>query len=191
VALPGDGPVDLAMDVDGADLQFSWRIPGGDWQRIGPVLDASVISDEGGRGEHASFTGAFTGMAAFDTSGSAIRRGFRPVCLYAGRGMMRSTLCIYEIATGMVEDVLSQPRLIEAPNWMPDGTALLVNGDGRMFRVPLDAPDLVPIDTGHAVECNNDHGVSPDGVGWSSAIPPIPANPASGCFRLPAAHRGA
>jgi xylan 1,4-beta-xylosidase len=40
------------------------------------VLDASVISDEGGRGEHASFTGAFTGMAAFDTSGSAIAADF-------------------------------------------------------------------------------------------------------------------
>jgi hypothetical protein len=63
----------------------------------------------------------------------------------------------------MVEDVLSTDRLIEAPNWMPDASALLVNGDGRMFRVPLDAPALVEIDTGHAVECNNDHGISPDG----------------------------
>ena len=35
------------------------------------MLDASVISDEGGRGEHGSFTGAFVGMAAFDTSGRA------------------------------------------------------------------------------------------------------------------------
>jgi xylan 1,4-beta-xylosidase len=76
VALPGDGPVELAMDVDGADLQFHWRLPGTDWQAVGPVLDASVISDEGGRGEHASFTGAFTGMAAFDTSGSAIAADF-------------------------------------------------------------------------------------------------------------------
>jgi xylan 1,4-beta-xylosidase len=33
------------------------------------VLDQSLISDEGGRGEHGSFTGAFVGMAAFDTSG--------------------------------------------------------------------------------------------------------------------------
>jgi Tol biopolymer transport system component len=77
--------------------------------------------------------------------------------------MMRSALCIYEIATGTVEEVLATPRLIEAPNWTPDGAALIVNGDGRMFRVLLDTPDLVPIDTGHAINCNNDHGVSPDG----------------------------
>lgn len=76
---------------------------------------------------------------------------------------MRSQLCIHDPATGGVEEVLSTPRLIEAPNWMPDGSALVVNGGGRMFRVPLDAPELVPIDTGHAVECNNDHGISPDG----------------------------
>ena len=42
----------------------------------GPELDASVISDEGGRGEHGSFTGAFVGMAAFDTSGRAAPADF-------------------------------------------------------------------------------------------------------------------
>ena len=43
---------------------------------VGPVLDASVISDEGGRGEHGSFTGAFVGMVAFDTSGAAMPADF-------------------------------------------------------------------------------------------------------------------
>ncbi|WP_422040778.1 glycoside hydrolase family 43 protein [Roseibium sp.] len=63
-----DGPVGLAVTVDGARQQFHWRQQGG-WQPIGPELDASVISDEGGRGEHASFTGAFVGMLAFDVTG--------------------------------------------------------------------------------------------------------------------------
>jgi len=73
VPLPGDGPVHLGLDVDGAELHFRYRLNGDDnWVSVGPVLDASVISDEGGRGEHASFTGAFVGMAAFDTSGDAI-----------------------------------------------------------------------------------------------------------------------
>jgi xylan 1,4-beta-xylosidase len=40
------------------------------------VLDASVISDEGGRGAHGSFTGAFIGMLAFDTSGAACPADF-------------------------------------------------------------------------------------------------------------------
>ncbi len=33
------------------------------------MLDASIVSDEGGRGEHASFTGAFVGMVAYDLPG--------------------------------------------------------------------------------------------------------------------------
>ena len=63
-----DGVVKLCVDVDGAEQQFYYR-QHGDWQKAGPVLDASIISDEGGRGEHASFTGAFVGMCAFDQTG--------------------------------------------------------------------------------------------------------------------------
>lgn len=63
-----DGPVDLRVEVDHARQQF-WMRQGGDWLRFGPELDASVISDEGGRGEHASFTGAFVGMVAMDITG--------------------------------------------------------------------------------------------------------------------------
>ncbi|HET7866638.1 MAG TPA: glycoside hydrolase family 43 protein [Burkholderiaceae bacterium] len=73
--LPDDGWVALAVEVDGARLQFSadW---GQGWRPVGPVLDASAISDEAGRGEHCSFTGAFVGMLAFDTSGAALPADF-------------------------------------------------------------------------------------------------------------------
>jgi xylan 1,4-beta-xylosidase len=67
-----DGPVHLAMEIRDNDLQFFWRAGGSnDWQALGPKLDAGVISDEGGLGEHGSFTGAFVGLFAFDTSGRA------------------------------------------------------------------------------------------------------------------------
>ena len=68
----GAGTVKLAVTVAFEKLQFSYREGGGDWRDIGPTLDASLLSDEAGRGEHGSFTGAFVGMAAFDTSGGAI-----------------------------------------------------------------------------------------------------------------------
>jgi xylan 1,4-beta-xylosidase len=69
ISLPGEGAVRLAAEVRGAELVFQYALDGGTWREVGPKLDASVISDEGGRGEHGSFTGAFIGMAAFDTSG--------------------------------------------------------------------------------------------------------------------------
>lgn len=76
---------------------------------------------------------------------------------------MPSELAIFDLASGEVETVLKTDALIEAPNWTPDGKALIVNGDGRLFRVELERPALVAIDTGFAARLNNDHGISPDG----------------------------
>ncbi len=59
-----DGPVRIDVAVDGPRQQFAV-----DGMAIGPMLDASIISDEGGRGEHASFTGAFVGVVAYDMTG--------------------------------------------------------------------------------------------------------------------------
>lgn len=59
-----EGSVRLSVDVDGPRQQFF-----ANGQTVGPVLDASLISDEGGKGEHASFTGAFVGMVAYDMTG--------------------------------------------------------------------------------------------------------------------------
>ncbi len=70
-----EGAVELRVEVDHAAQRFLWR-QGGDWQPIGGALDASIISDEGGRGEHASFTGAFVGMFVMDTSGLATEARF-------------------------------------------------------------------------------------------------------------------
>ena len=75
LAVPGDGPIGLRVEVRGPRLTFLVRLDGA-WKQVGPVLDASVISDEGGRGEHGSFTGAFVGMAAFDTSGAGAAADF-------------------------------------------------------------------------------------------------------------------
>ena len=73
----GEGPLELAAEVRGNDLRFFWRPAGTDaWQAVGPVLDAGVVSDEGGRGEHGSFTGAFVGMFAFDITGRATPADF-------------------------------------------------------------------------------------------------------------------
>jgi xylan 1,4-beta-xylosidase len=69
ISLP-QGRIHLAVEVYANDLQFFWHAEDqAVWQPIGPVLDGGVVSDEGGVGEHGSFTGAFVGMFAFDLSG--------------------------------------------------------------------------------------------------------------------------
>lgn len=75
---------------------------------------------------------------------------------------MKSELCIYDRDRDAVRVLMTHNGHIEAPNWHPGGY-LIVNGGGQLFRVPLDAPALVPIETGFAGKLNNDHGISPDG----------------------------
>jgi Tol biopolymer transport system component len=74
-----------------------------------------------------------------------------------------SEVCILDLSSRAVRVLLRHDGHIEAPNWHPDGY-LIVNGGGRLYRLPLDAPSLAPIGTGFAVNCNNDHGISPDGA---------------------------
>ena len=73
---------------------------------------------------------------------------------------MTSSLETFDLDTGESTVILTTERLIEAPNWSRDGRFLVVNGDGRLFRVDLAAPELSEIDTGFATSCNNDHGIS-------------------------------
>jgi TolB protein len=51
----------------------------------------------------------------------------------------------------------------EAPNWTRDGAAFIYNQDGHLWRLPVAEGQPEVIDTGSAVHCNNDHGISPDG----------------------------
>ena len=52
-----------------------------------------------------------------------------------------------------------------APHFSADGTAVWFNGGGRLQRLALTAgAKPVPVDTGFAVHCLNDHGLSPDGT---------------------------
>ena len=77
---------------------------------------------------------------------------------------MRSSVEIYNIRTGEARVVWQTTQLVEAPNFSPDGTYLLLNGDGLLYRLALDGSSKVgKVDTGFATTCNNDHGISPDG----------------------------
>ncbi|KAM7196834.1 glycoside hydrolase [Rhypophila sp. PSN 637] len=74
VKIPNEGRVKMKVTVRGRQLQFWYALEGvdEDYKKIGPVLDASIISDEcGGHQAHGSFTGAFVGVAASDLNGTA------------------------------------------------------------------------------------------------------------------------
>jgi Tol biopolymer transport system component len=77
---------------------------------------------------------------------------------------MKSELAVFDLAGEIVTTVLETADIVEAPNWTPDGAALMVNRNGRLYRVDLADPGFAEIDTGFATNINNDHGISPDGA---------------------------
>jgi len=78
VQVPNEGKVRLAVKIRGKDLQFWYALEGDDEpKKVGPVFDASILSDEcGGHQAHGSFTGAFVGMACSDLNGLALPAKF-------------------------------------------------------------------------------------------------------------------
>ena len=78
----------------------------------------------------------------------------------------RAELLVIDVGTGERRLVLSSTELLfEAPNWSPDGDWLIINGDGRLFRIPVaGGTELEEIDLGGVPAINNDHVLSPDGL---------------------------
>lgn len=54
--------------------------------------------------------------------------------------------------------------LLEAPNWLHDGSALLLNGNGALWRLDLASGALDRVVTDGLPPVNNDHVLDPDGV---------------------------
>jgi Tol biopolymer transport system component len=97
------------------------------------------------------------------TNSTGLERGRSP-----GRSDLQpgqvSQLIAVDIEDGSQRLVLQTDRLIESPNWTPDGEWLIVNGQGRLYRARADGSgDLEQIPVGAVSGVNNDHVLSPDG----------------------------
>ena len=82
----------------------------------------------------------------------------------AAASTLYSTLEIITVASTDRRVVYVAPERFEAPNWIPDGKNLLFNRNGRIEKIPVTGGTPQVIDTGFAIRCNNDHGISPDGT---------------------------
>jgi xylan 1,4-beta-xylosidase len=64
----------LRVEIDHDRLQFHASPGGGAWRSVGPVLDATKISDDYGQGLH--FTGAMIGICCQDLRGTRTAADF-------------------------------------------------------------------------------------------------------------------
>jgi Tol biopolymer transport system component len=95
-----------------------------------------------------------------------VRTGFQPYRDYIG-----SRLELLEVASGARTQIYASRVPFEAPNWLPDGSALIYNASGsdpatrgRLWRFDLATRTPSLIDTGFAIRNNNDHVLSFDGT---------------------------
>ena len=80
-------------------------------------------------------------------------------------GQTRQIHVVTRTPDGWVDQLLltTDDVLLEAPNWTIDGSALLLNGDGVLWRFDLATGVLASLDI-DVPELNNDHVLDPDGV---------------------------
>ncbi len=83
---------------------------------------------------------------------------FRPYRDYLG-----ARLETMDVETGHRTVVLTSSTALQAPNWTPDGEALIVNDGGRLYRIDLAGGEMSEIPLDFATSNNNDHVLSPDG----------------------------
>jgi len=87
-----------------------------------------------------------------------------PPAAAGAKPAVESTLETVAIASRDRRVIYHTTDRIEAPNWTSDGKTLIFNRNGRIYRLPITGGQPEAIDTGSAVRCNNDHGISPDGT---------------------------
>ncbi len=93
---------------------------------------------------------------------------------------IRSHISVYDLDQRAVRILYTADGLFESVNWSPDGKYLLANSGGRIYRFSLSAnppvPELIQLDATY--NCNNDHGISPDGklLAFSASTPSSPAS---------------
>jgi len=75
-----------------------------------------------------------------------------------------STIEVVPIASKDRRVIYHTSDLIEAPNWTRDGKSFIFNTRGHLYKLPSPGSQPELIDTGFAIRCNNDHGLSPDGT---------------------------
>ena len=180
VAVHGDGHIALQFRMESGGPTRTIQCPGRAPQRVRLEKHGAYVT--------LSTAGA---NGSFSPSGCAVRLALSG-SFYAGLAVCAHDAAAFETARfAAVEigpppptpgipssalEVLSLASLdrrvayrfagrLEGPHFSPDGSTLYFNRAGRIYRAKVSGTEPPEaIDTGSATHCNNDHGLSPDGL---------------------------
>lgn len=74
-----------------------------------------------------------------------------------------SHLEVMDIETGHRKIIHTSAHSIQAPNWTPDNKRLIYNSRGHLYNYWLEENRISPLNTGFAIQNNNDHVLTFDG----------------------------
>ncbi|MDQ6635229.1 MAG: biopolymer transporter TolR [Gemmatimonadota bacterium] len=184
-ALHGDGLASLqfrrAAGATTEEQQSARRLPGGDaviqlerrdgvyLMSVAPFGDTLVTHELAGMSlPDTVYVGLFvcahndTVMERAEFTNARITTP-APQKLVRYRDYLGSRLEILDVVTGNATVVHQYRGSFQAPNWTPDGKALIYAQEGRLYRFDLASRTPEPINTGFAIRNNNDHVLSFDG----------------------------
>ena len=102
------------------------------------------------------------------------------------RDYLGSRLELMEVATGNRKVIYTSAHSIQAPNWTTDGKYLIFNSKGLLYKYDLATGDIHPLNTGFAINNNNDHVLSHDGSLLGISHHDRASDGASAIYYLPA-----
>jgi len=157
ICFPVNTKARMKLERDGDVYSLSVSREGGDYEPVGSV---SVPMEDP----------VNVGLAVCSHEAGLLETALLSNVSYEERGpakgperMTESTLEIIDPETKIRRVVYRAKDHFEAPNWSRDGKTLIFNQEGKIYKIPVEGGTPEQIDTGDAIHCNNDHGLSPDG----------------------------
>ena len=154
---PIQAPATVKLERDGDVFTASVCKAGGPFQPVGAV--SLALSDP-------VYVGLAVGAHNANNLETALFSNVKLVNRNAAEGEKRvqeTTLETLVVATGERKIVYRDRSKFEAPNWSRDGRLFYINRAGGIWTLPVEGGEPQKINTGAAVTCNNDHGLSFDG----------------------------
>jgi len=146
--------------------------------RFGDVYSTASLTDVKLGGE--AYVGIYLCAHNADVSEKALLHNVRlirpaPEGLQPYRDYLGSDVEVLDAGTGARRIVHHVEDSIQAPNWTPDGTRLIMNRNGRLYSFDLATRSIKEIDTGTMIRNNNDHALTFDGqmLGLSGGQPSV------------------
>jgi TolB protein len=157
VPTPVKAPATVKLERDGNVFTVSLAPKGKPFQPVGSVT--VELSDP-----------VYAGMAVCSHNAKELETAIITNVSFTNRVPGPNEKRILEASLEVVNAETGERRILyrardpfQAPNWSPDGKTLFLNQRSRMYTIQAEGGKLQLLDTGAAIGCNNDHGLSPDG----------------------------